>query len=158
MFELVAARHRFVIEVRHPAFFDGPALLEPTLERFSAGRVVLDARPLYDGDRSHAEVLEALHQKPDLPVLPGADNGIAFVRLILHPDLVSNERYIKEWAQRAAGYLRAGIDTYMMIHCPNNLHCPPLALEFHRTLLRVQGMDGLTDLPQWPLPEQLSLM
>lgn len=158
VFELVAARHRLVIEVRHPAFFDEPALLEPTLERLSAGRVVLDSRPLYNGDRSHPEVLEALHQKPDLPVLPGAYNGIAFVRLILHPDLVSNERYIREWAQHAAGYLRAGIDTYMMIHCPNNLHCPPLALDFHRTLMRLQGMDVLADLPSWPLPEQLSLM
>ncbi len=156
--ERVAAKHRLVVEVRHPAFFDEPASLLPTLERFSAGRVVLDSRPLYEGDRSHPEVLEALHQKPDLPVLPGACNGIAFVRLILHPDRVSNERYIREWAQHVAGYLRDGIETYMMIHCPNNLHCPPLALEFHRTLMPLQGMDMLTDLPPWPLPEQLSLV
>ena len=80
------------------------------------------------------------------------------VCLILHPDLVSNERYIKEWAQHAAGYLLAGIETYTMIHCPNNLHCPPLAREFHRTLMRMQGMNELADLLPWPLPEQLSLM
>lgn len=158
VFEAVATKHRAVIEVRHRAFFDEPALLEPTLERFAAGRVVLDSRPLYKGDRSHAEVLDALHEKPDVPVLPTVYNGIAMVRLILHPDLVSNGRYIVEWAQHAAAYLEAGTETYMMIHCPNNLHCPPLALEFHRTLLRQVGMDALPNLAPWPLPEQLSLM
>ncbi len=146
----------FVIEVRHRAFFDDPELLEPTLERYSAGRVVLDSRPIYEGDRTHAEVLEALHEKPDVPVVPTVYNNTAFVRLILHPDLVSNQPYIREWAQHVAGYLHDGVETYMMIHCPNNLHCPPLALEFHRAL--ADATDGLAALPPWPVPEQLALM
>ena len=154
--ERVRESHDFAIEVRHRAFFEAPDLLEPTLERFAAGRVVLDSRPIYEGDRAHAEVLDALHEKPDLPVAPTTRHNIAFVRLILHPDLESNQPYIREWAKHVAGFLRDGVDTYMMIHCPNNLHCPPLALEFHNAL--AAEISGLPDLNPWPLPEQLSLM
>ncbi len=158
VFEAVEERHEFVIEVRHRAFFDEPELLEPLLEQYSAGRVMLDSRPLYEGDRSHPEVLDALHEKPALAVLPTVYNDIAFIRLILHPDIVSNKRYIDEWAGRVAQYLDEGVQTYMMIHCPNNLHCPPLALEFHETLMQQQGMESLGELPAWPLPKQLELM
>ena len=157
---LIAARakHRVVIEVRHRAFFDDPALLEPTLERFSAGRIMLDSRPIYEGDRTHPDVLDALHAKPDVPVLPTVYNDLAFVRLILHPDLDSNERYIAEWAQRVAQYLELGVQTYMMIHCPNNLHCPTLARDFHRALAKHAGEGLPGDLAPWPLPEQLPLV
>jgi uncharacterized protein YecE (DUF72 family) len=148
-------RRRYVIEVRHPAFFDEPDLLEPVFES-AAGRVVLDSRPLYEGDRSHPDVLAALHRKPDVPVDPELPGDAAFVRLILHPDLDSNRRYVDEWAGHVAGYVRRGVETYMMIHCPNNLHCPPLALEFHEALCN--RLDGLGPLPAWPVPEQLSLV
>ena len=83
---------------------------------------------------------------------------MAFVRLILHPNLVSNKPYIMEWARHAAGFIRNGVETYMMIHCPNNLHCPPLALQFHQTLMQLESMNALADLASWPLPQQLSLM
>jgi uncharacterized protein YecE (DUF72 family) len=159
VFTRIAASCQFLIEVRHPAFFDDPELLEPTLQRFGAGRVVLDSRPLYRGDCTHPDVREALHVKPDVPVRPVVYNGVALVRLILHPDIDSNRRYIDEWARHVAGYLTAGIDIYMMIHCPNNLHCPPLARAFHDTLRTLPGMGGLTELPLWPLPaEQQALL
>ena len=144
--------------MRHPAFFAEPERLEPTLERYGAGRVVLDSRPLYEGDRSHPEVLDALHEKPDVPVLSTVYNDIVLVRLILHPDLVSNRPYIEEWATHVAGYLDAGAETYMMIHCPNNLHCPPLADEFHEAL-RGRAPGAMLDaLQPWPVPQQQDLL
>lgn len=157
--ELLSAltgRRRIVVEVRHPAFFDDPTLLGPLLDDYSAGRVVLDSRPLYEGDRSHPEVTAALHKKPDLPVDPVVHADLAFVRLILHPEFESNAPYIDEWAAHVAAYLEQGIETYMMIHCPNNLHCPQLAETFHEALR--QRRDGLEPLPAWPVPEQLSLV
>lgn len=156
--QAVREKYSFVIEVRHRQFFEDPALLEPLLERFDAGRVVLDSRPLYEGDRSHPEVLDALHEKPDVPVVPSVYNGVAFVRLILHPDIVSNERYLGEWTSTVAAYLADGIATYMMIHCPNNLHCPSLAVDFHGALQRTGRVDSLGDLAPWPIPRQLSLV
>ncbi len=158
VFEAISKEHRFVIEVRHPALFEEPSLLEPVLERFEAGRVVLDSRPLYQGDRSHPEVIEALHEKPDVPVLPTVYNDICFIRLILHPDIVSNRRYIDEWTSHVAAFLADGVETYMMVHCPNNLHCPSLALDFHAALMRAEGMAHLTNLAPWPLPTQLPLV
>lgn len=156
VFAAVAERHRFAIEVRHPAFFDDPALLGPVLERFHAGRVVLDSRPIFEGDRAHPEILDALHEKPDVPVLDRVYNDLLLVRLILHPDIVSNRRYIDEWAGRLAGYIEAGVTTYMMIHCPNNLHCPPLAQQFHEALR--QKLPRLERLPPWPVPQQQALL
>ncbi len=158
VFEAIRERHQFVLEVRHPSFFSEPSLLEPVLERYDAGRVMLDSRPLYEGDRSHPEVLEAMHKKPDVPVLPTVYNGICFVRLILHPDIVSNGRYIDEWAAKVATFLADGVETYMMVHCPNNLHCPPLARDFHNALQKADGMAQLAELAPWPLPTQLSLV
>lgn len=145
-----------VVEVRHRAFFDDPAPLASLLDRYGFGRVVLDSRPLYRGDTSHPEVAVALHEKPDLPVLPEVANGLAFVRLVLHPDPNYNDRYIDEWAIHAARYLEAGHRTIMMIHCPNNLHCPPFAVKFHRALQR--QVPGLGRLPAWPVPQQQSLI
>ena len=149
-------RRRSVVEVRHPALFEDPAELLALLDGYSAGRVVLDARPLYEGDREHPDVTAALHEKPDVPVDPAVSNGLAFIRLILHPDLASNRPYIDEWAENVAAYLADGVETRMMIHCPNNLHCPPLARAFHDAL---RGrLEGMAALPPWPVPEQLSLV
>ena len=158
VFDAVAQRYAFVIEVRHPAFFDEPAQLAEILERYNAGRVILDSRPLFEGNRAHPEVVAALHEKPELPVLTRTWNELTLIRLILHPDIVSNEQYLEQWAARVAGYLGAGLTTYMMIHCPNNLHCPPLARAFQDKLSRVDAHLGLPELADWPVPQQRDLL
>ena len=147
-----------VLEVRHPAFFSDPALLRPLLERHGCGRVILDARPLYEGDRAHPEVRDALHEKPDLPILTDVDNGLVFLRLVLHPDRKDNRRYVDEWAGRIAAWLGVGHRVYAMIHCPNNLHCPDLARQFHESLPRMPRAGGLAPLAAWPVPEQGRLL
>jgi uncharacterized protein YecE (DUF72 family) len=149
---------RCVIEVRHPRFFSEPKILEPLIARYRTGRVCLDSRPLYHGDRNHPDVVGALHEKPNLPVLPDVYNGLAFLRLVMHPAPAGNVACIAEWADRVAEFLQSGVETFVMIHCPNNLHCPPFALEFHRALMSRPGMEGLADLPPWPVPQQASLI
>ena len=149
---------RLAIEVRHPRFFSEPEILEPLIARYRAGRVCLDSRPLYDGDREHPDVVGALHEKPNLPVLPDVYNGLAFLRLVMHPEPAGNVPFITEWADRVAEFLLSGVETFVMIHCPNNLHCPRFALDFHRALMCRPGMEGLADLPPWPVPQQASLI
>ncbi len=158
VFETLTEKHRFTMEVRHPKFFDEPALLEPVLDRFDAGRIMMDSRPIFEGDRGHPDVRDALHEKPDVPVLTKTYGNIVLVRLILHPDLRSNSAWIDEWAARTARYLRDGDDVYMMIHCPNNLHCPPLAKTFHERLLAEPGVSISAALPAWPIPQQADLL
>ncbi len=149
---------RYVIEVRHKAFFSEPERLEALIDEFNLGRVMLDSRPIYEGDRSHAEVLDALHEKPDVPVLDTVYNGVAFVRLILHPDIHSNPPWIEWWAKRVASYLDAGHQVFMMIHCPNNQHCPLLAETFHQTLRGMSPDVSVSALPPYPVPQQASLI
>lgn len=148
--------YRYVIEVRHPSFFREPELLEPLIETHGLGRVMLDSRPIYEGDRSHPDVLDALHEKPDVPVLDKVYANIAFVRLILHPDLDSNAPWLAEWIERTATNIENGVDTYMMIHCPNNQHCPELAERFHNGLR--QRLSAVPPLSAWPVPQQESLI
>ncbi len=158
LLERLPRSYRYVLEVRHPDFFAKPERLHPLLEAFNLGRVMLDARPIYQGDRSHAEVQAALHAKPDVPVLDDLHGGIAFVRLILHPDLTSNDRWLNLWAERTRQYLDAGLSCYMMIHCPNNQHCPSLAEDFHARLQRRSEPAAIPDLPPYPVPQQASLL
>ena len=156
--ERLPRRYRYVIEVRDRQLFEEPERLEPLLEEFGLGRVMLDSRPIYEGDRTHPEVLDALHEKPDVPVLDTVYNDIAFVRLILHPAIPSNSVYIDDWISRAARYLDHGHQLFMMIHCPNNQHCPGLAETFHTGLRRKLGEAHVQTLPAYPVPQQASLL
>ena len=149
-------QYRYVLEVRHPEFFKQPELLEPLLNKYQLGRVIMDTRAIFRGNKKHPEVLAALHDKPDVPVLGKIYNMLVFVRLMLHPDLISNDLYIDQWTNRISQALNAGCDCYMMIHCPNNLHCPPMALDFHERLR--QKDQQLSALPAWPVPQQASLL
>ncbi len=172
VFEILASVGECVIEVRHPTFFQDPTLLEPVLNQYRFGRVMLDSRALYQGDLSHPDIQKAIHEKPDVAVLETIYNDLAFVRLILHPDGVSNLRWMNEWVERTVTMMRQGYDVYMFIHCPNNQHCPPFALSFHRALQTAwrnamnagnaksatATTDELPDLPAWPVPQQGSLL
>lgn len=158
VFDSVRRLCRFVIEVRHRAFFEDPGLLTPLLANYEADRVVFDSTPLFQGDLDHPEVRAARHEKPDVPVIEHTPNGVTMVRLILHPDMQSNGPHIERWAARTAGKLAEGGTVYMMIHCPNNQHCPPLARQFDAVLRRKVGDRKLPPLAEWPVPLQQSLL
>jgi uncharacterized protein YecE (DUF72 family) len=149
------AAYPYVLELRHPHFFDVPQCVEPLLERYKLGRVMFDSRPIYQGDSDHPEVLAARHKKPDVPLLDTVYNGIAYARVVLHPDGTQNAGWIDEWVARSARYLAAGQTLYMMIHCPNNQHCPAYAERFHNALRA--RLPELAPLHPWPLPQQGSL-
>ncbi len=149
---------RCTIEVRNDEFFTQPELLNELIGKYQLGRVVMDTRAIFQGDRTHPEVLAALHAKPDLPVLGHVYNGLLLVRLLLHPDLVSNDAYIEQWANRFAHALSLGYQCYMMIHCPNNQHCPDLSVQFHNRLRSIMKDDAFPPLPGWPIPQQQYLL
>ncbi len=157
VFDDIASDYDAVIEVRNPDFFTEPELLEPFLQYYGFGRVMLDSRALYQGDTQHPDVLAAVHEKPDVPVLATVYNQQAFVRLILHPDGVSNECWINEWAQRTAAWIGDGLKPSVMIHCPNNQYCPEFSEQFHQALTNIMG-DLCPALPPWPVPQQGQLL
>jgi len=151
--------YRYVIEVRHSEFFDHEKKLEPLIEKHRLGRVMMDTRAIFNGDRTHREVRAALHQKPAVPLLDKIYNDLLFARVLLHPDRTGNQDYIDQWATRVCESLSQGHICYIMIHCPNNLHCPELALEFHNALrAKIEPIEVFDPLPRWPVPEQFSLL
>ena len=147
--------YRYVLEVRHPIFFEEPGLLEPLLERSGAGRVMFDSRPIYRGDAGHPEVLAARHKKPDVPLLDTVYNRLVYARVVLHPEPQHNGPYVDEWLHRCESYLASGHTVYFMMHCPNNQHCPAFAADFHQRLCA--KVPDLAPLSPWPVPRQDSL-
>ena len=155
LFAALPAQWDYVLELRHPAFFATPSCVEPLLSRHGAGRVMFDSRPIYQGDASHPEVVAARHRKPDVPLLDTVYNGIAYARVVLHPDAAQNGPWIEQWLTRCETYLAAGHQLYFMMHCPNNQHCPAFAAQFHAALRA--RVPALAALPPWPLPQQAAL-
>ena len=152
--ERLPTERRHVIEVRHPLFFDQPEQLDGLIDEFDLGRICMDTRPLYQGDLDHPEVQRARHEKPQVPVLPSLANGLEFIRLVLHPDGFSNPPWIESAARRAAEALNRQEPVYVLIHCPNNQHCPELALAFHEVLGQVLQRSDWPPLPPWPVAQQ----
>ena len=146
-----------VIEVRNDLLFTQPEILEPLLHHYRFGRVILDSRALYQGDINHPDVLSAIHEKPNVPVLSTIYNDRVLLRLILHPDGKSNTKWISEWAKQTATWLRNGLVPHIMIHCPNNQHCPLFATQFHIELAK-HWVDMPAELPAWPVPQQGRLL
>lgn len=145
-----------VLEVRHPQFFTEPERLDSLIKEFPVSRLSLDTRALYAGDMNHPEVRSARHHKPDLPVTPHADHGLVYVRMVLHPDPQTNAVSLDYWARYCAEALDAGHTVWVMIHCPNNQHCPPYARDFHQRLSVRCAKAGI--MPSWPMPEQATLL
>jgi len=153
---------RVVVEVRNLGFFVKQNKLTPILDKYGFHRVVLDSRPLYCGDLQHPDVVRARHEKPNVPVATKPYNGLAYIRLVMHPNNALNSDFIEQWASIVAGYLKNDVETYMSIHCPNNLYCPEYASQFHTALQRAMvsnntGVKKIPDLPLFPTPQQSSL-
>ncbi|MBU6334501.1 MAG: DUF72 domain-containing protein [Chloroflexi bacterium] len=119
------------VEVRHLDWFAEPAsaALDALLADHRVARVTMDVRPLMLGDLPGAE--EDLHRardrKPDVPCVPAAVGGAAFVRYIGHPDVPRNAALLDGWAGRITAWRRAGIDVDIFAHCPVERSSPQIA-------------------------------
>ncbi len=143
------------LEVRHPDFFHRPETFNQHFDQTGSFRVIMDARPIHLHAPSHPEVQAARHEKPDLPVYAATANGGVMVRLVLHPDESYNTEYYAFWQAQVATWLADDVSVYMMIHCPDNLHCPAQAEHFHQGLMtRLSGSGiALPPLPAWPVSQ-----
>lgn len=137
------------VEVRHAAWFQEPhtARLTDLLTRLGVGRVLLDSRPMYDGlgDGLEDPQLTSQRRKPKVPLQPIITAPFTLVRYISHPHRPTNEPYIQEWIPRLTDWITQGIDTYLFIHCPDEVQSPAIARHFYHHL-----QTALPTLP--PLP------
>jgi uncharacterized protein YecE (DUF72 family) len=142
---------QLAVEVRHDDWYTEPgeSALMTLLERYGAGRVLMDVRPLNTGPLPGADVniQRARDNKPDVPLHPLRSAGLALVRYIGHPDPALNEPLLDEWAERIAAWLAEDTQVYFFMHCPDERRSPALCRAFQRRLER------LADVP--PLPWDL---
>lgn len=139
--------HRLAVEVRHDDWYrePGESRLMQLLERYGAGRVLMDVRPLGAGDLPGAEedLRKARDNKPDVPLHPLRSSDIALVRYIGHPGLSLNAPFLDEWAERVAQWLAEGTTVYFFCHCPDERRSPSICRDFYTRLAKVSSVPPL---------------
>lgn len=155
-FEKLSNAFHYVVEVRHPDFFDegsNEAKFHELLQHFEADRVVFDTSQLQSADipEDDVETLKARSRKPNVPVRYTALSQHPFVRFVGHPDNSKNIETLADWAKRVSEWIANGKKPYIFIHTPNDVYAPHLARDFHQLLFENSSAIGM--LPKWPSEE-----
>lgn len=130
------------VEVRHPAWFEAEhsKRLDHCLRRHGAGRVCLDARPVYECPAEPDPFEGCERRKPYLPVKPTVTSDYAFIRYISHPNMTWNEGYLGQWASWIERRMAMGTQIYFFVHCPQEERSPDILRTFQR-LLEERGVE-----------------
>ena len=152
---------RFAVELRSRGLVleSGPAprALE-VLRKHTCDWIHLDTRGLRAGPRDHPDVRAARHPKPDLPVHPTRTGPHPIVRFVGHPEIERNVPEIERWGTPLCLWAREGAETYLFLHCPNDLHAPAIAREAHARLASHVRLPPPRTWPGEAEPRQLSLL
>jgi uncharacterized protein YecE (DUF72 family) len=154
------AGYRWMVELRHPGFFDGgPAhrAVDDLLHDAGVGRVVLDTRPLYAASPKTDAAVEERRSKPRLPVLTDVVGATPIVRVIGADDADSTFDGLVVWSAQVADWIAQGREPYLFVHQPENLESPRLARMFHAEVAAAVGdlAPLSTPLPVAPATEVL---
>ncbi len=142
----------WVVELRHPAFFDSGAAhraVDAVLGDADVGRVVLDTRPLYAAPPKSDAAVEERRTKPRLPVLTDLMGRSPIVRVIGSDDLDGTADGLRTWIPQIVQWIDEGRTPYLFVHQPENLESPALARMIHAEI--AAHIEGLSSLPT-PLP------
>ena len=144
--------YRWMVELRHPGFFDGGLAhraVDGLLHDAGVGRVVLDTRPLYAASPQTDAAVEERRTKPKLPVLTDVVGATPIVRVIGADDADTTADGLLAWSARVADWIADGREPYLFVHQPENLESPRLARMFHAEV--AAAVVDLAPLPT-PLP------
>jgi uncharacterized protein YecE (DUF72 family) len=146
------------LEVRHSDWFQEPytSQLTALLKNLGVGRVLLDSRPIYNGEDDPQ--LQSERRKPKLPVQFSVTAPFSLIRFISHPTLSENQSFMVEWVTQIQQWLQTGTRIYFFVHCPIEERSPHTARHF-QNLLEQSGVKVPTlpwNHPDHP-PNQLSL-
>lgn len=154
----------YAVEVRHRDYFDsGPVetRLDELLTSLEIDRVLFDSRPLYSASATTESEKISQTRKPRSPFRTTVTARRPLVRIVGRDDVEQVERWLNQWADIVAGWIRSGLEPYVFTHTPNDAHAPQMAERFHELLRR--QLPELPALPEWPgraerkLPRQQSL-
>ena len=140
--------HRWVVELRHPAFFDGGDThrqVDDVLATAAVGRVVLDTRALYATPATTTAAVEERRTKPRLPIVTDVMGVEPIVRVIAGDDVKTALEGLMAWTDQVVAWLADGRRPYVFAHQPENGQSPALARHFHAAV--VERVPLLTALP-----------
>lgn len=144
------------VEVRHRDWFipEWEEKLNHCLRQQQVGRVILDTRPIYQGN---VPKVAQSRPKPNLPLHLNSTAKFTLIRFISHPILDHNIHYLNTWVTQVDEWLSQGIDIYFFVHCPLEEKSPFTARYFQQQL--EQHKINVPPLPwqQIPSVQQLSL-
>ncbi len=141
--------YRWVIELRHPAFFDDGAAhraIDEILRKAGVGRVVLDTRPLYASAADTEAAVEERRTKPRVPIVTDVMGEEPIVRVIAGNDVGLAAAGLVAWTDQVIELLQAGRRPYVFAHQPDNGESPLLARRFHAAI--AERVPGLAPLPE----------
>ena len=136
--------HRYAVEVRHPAFFDGgPA--DRALARLLADRgaewTTFDTTTFFARPPTSDAEREAWTAKPRLPRRPVAIGDHPVVRYLGRDDIDTTVAGWQPWIPVVAGWLAEGRHPTVFIHTPDNDEALGLARRFHDDVRAVATVD-----------------
>lgn len=141
--------YRWVVELRHPAFFDGGQVHRAADEALAAagvGRVVLDTRPLRATGEVTPAAIEERRNKPLLPIVTTAMGDEPVVRVIAGDESGAAFAGLAAWVDQVVDWLAAGRRPYVFAHQPENRDSPMLARRFHTAVS--ERVRNLVPLPE----------
>lgn len=146
-------QYPIAVEVRHLDWFrpDIAQRLNAMLDALGVGRVLLDTRPIYDGQADSEEdpQMGSERRKPQVPLQPVVTAPFTIIRYISHPSADRNQPYLAEWVAQIGQWLAAGTAVYFFAHCPQEAKSPAIAREVYDRL-----QQAGVDLP--PLPWEMA--
>ncbi len=141
--------HRWAVELRHRAFFDGGDLqrrLDDTLREVGVARVVLDTRPLYASDEHSDAAVGERRSKPQLPIVTDAMGDEPIVRVIGPDDVVAADDGLTAWIPSIVEWIAEERSPYLFVHQPENRESPAIARRIHAAVAAL--VPGLRPLPE----------
>ena len=141
--------HRWVVELRHAAYFDGGSAhrrIDDVLATAGVGRVVLDTRSLYATPADSEAAIDERRSKPRLPVVTDVMGDEPVIRVIGPDEVEANFDGLSSWLPEIVTWLEAGRRPYVFAHQPENQHSPALARRLHaRVRVDVPDLAALPD-------------
>ncbi|WP_112478242.1 DUF72 domain-containing protein [Vibrio variabilis] len=142
------------VEVRHLGFFnksEEERVFNQWLMEHHIDRIIMDSRPVFAAAPTTAAVIDAHDKKPKVPVHAIATADHPMIRFIGHPDMEANLAFFKPWEKKLAQWIEQGKQPYLMIHTPDNVEAPELAIKLYKELKSsLAGNITLSDKPTFP--------
>ncbi|OLQ95198.1 hypothetical protein BIY21_07060 [Vibrio ponticus] len=148
------------VEVRHLGYFaknDDEKRFNHWLIEAGIDRIIMDSRPVFAAEPINEVIIDAQQKKPRVPVHAIATAHHPMIRFIGHPELDANLDFFKPWLSKLPQWIADGKQPYLMIHTPDNVLAPELALKLYQKLAQQVALPELAPFPANDGQSQISM-